>query len=239
MLCDKYKEDLTEAAASGAALPSALREHLETCAHCDATLAAQRALFTAVDLNVRRSVNAEPPDSFLPGVRSRLFEEGTLRRSWSPAWAAIAASAALILGTLIVTRDWHSGAVQEVKQTSLDSGVLPHPKEESVSKDSLKVSLGRIRSKRQEPQVSQYHVPTGELRAIVPSRNQQVIDQLIGGVARGEINGEVLLTDAHTTDVEDLQIPRIAIVTIAERSPEDANAQPFRRARGENTGNLD
>ena len=223
MLCEKYKDTLIETAANGGgALPNSLREHVETCAQCGATLAAQQALFTAVDFNMRRWANAEPPDSFLPGVRSRLTEERISRRSWSLAWAAIAASAALILGTVIATRDRHSGAVQEVKQTSLDSGAFPHPKEETVRRESPKASLTRIPSRWQESQLVQYDVAMDESRPILPTRNQQAIDQLIDAVARGEIKGEVLLTDARITDAEDLQIPRIAIATIAERAPRDA-----------------
>jgi len=175
---------------------------------------------------MRLRANAEPPDSFLPGVRSRLTEE---RISWRPrslAWAAIAASAALILGTVIVTHDRHSGAAQEVKQTSLDSGAFQHPKEEAVRTDSPKASLARIPSRWQKSQFVQYHVAMDEPRPILSTRNQQAIDQLIDAVARGEIKGEVLLTGARMTDAEDLQIPRIAIATIAERAPEDATGNP-------------
>jgi len=226
MLCEKYKDTLIETAANGGALPNSLREHVETCAQCGATLAAQQALFTAVDFNMRRWANAEPPDSFLPGVRSRLTEERISRRSWSLAWAAIAASAALILGTVIATRDRHSDAVREVKQTGLDSGAFPHPKEEAVRTDSPKASSARIPSTWQKSQFVQYDVAMDEPRPILLTRNQQALDQLIDAVARGEIRGEVLLTGARMTDAEDLQIPRIAIPTIAERAPEEATANP-------------
>jgi hypothetical protein len=221
MLCDKYKEALMEAAANGGALSNSLREHVETCAHCGAKLAAEQALFTAVDFNVRRSANAELPDSLLPSIRSRLTEERTIRRSSSPAWVAIAASAALIFLTVMATRDRHAGAVLDVKQTSPASGALPHPKEAVFSKDLPKVSFARTRGERSEPRGSQ---GMGDPRPLIPIGHQEAIDQVIGGVARGQINGEVLLTDAHLTEVEDLQIPRIAIAGIAETSPQDAKS---------------
>jgi len=47
MLCEKYKEALVEAAASGATLPNALREHVQACEHCAAVLTGERALFAA------------------------------------------------------------------------------------------------------------------------------------------------------------------------------------------------
>jgi hypothetical protein len=224
MPCDKYKEALIETAASGAALRISLREHVDACVHCSATLAAQQTLFAAVDSSIRRSANAELPDAFLLGVRSRLTAERISERSWSPAWAAIAASAALIIGTVMVTRDRHSGAVLNVKQTSPNGGVLPYPKEETFSKDSPKVPFEQIRGERHQSQVSQYPDQTGDPRPIVPVRNQQATDQLIGGVARGEINGDVLVRSAHMAEIEDLQIPRIVITTIAERLPEDAKS---------------
>ena len=224
MPCEKHKDALIEAAANGAVLPNSLREHLETCTWCGAMLAAQLALFTAVDSNMRRSANAELPDSFLPGVRSRLAEERTSKRNWSPAWAAVAASVALLIGTVMVTRDRHAGAVLDAKQTGSDSGVLPDPKEETFSKDLSKVAFARIRGKGHESQGSHSHIQTGEPRLSVPGRNKEAIDQLIGAIARGEIDGEVLLTDAPLGEVGKLQIPRIAIVSIAEISPEDTNS---------------
>jgi hypothetical protein len=221
MLCDKYEEALIEAVGNGAALPIRLREHVETCAHCGATLAAQQALVTALDLNMRRTANVEVPDSFLRGIRSCLTEERTSRRSSSPAWVAIAASAALIFLTVMATRDRHAGAVLDVKQASPASGALPHPKEAVFSKDLPKVSFARTRGERSEPRGSQ---GMGDPRPLIPTGHQEAIDQVIGGVARGQINGEVLLTDAHLTEVEDLQIPRIAIAGIAETSPQDAKS---------------
>src|SRR6267142_1283250 len=68
MLCDKYKEALIEAAASGAALPGGLREHVEVCAICGARLAAERTLFAAIDGGLDKAANAKVRSSFLPNV---------------------------------------------------------------------------------------------------------------------------------------------------------------------------
>ena len=75
MLCDDYKEAVMEAASGRAALAGSVHEHVATCARCGALLAEQRALFGAIDLGLRRSANAEIPNSFLPGVRARMAEE--------------------------------------------------------------------------------------------------------------------------------------------------------------------
>ena len=221
MSCKHYKKALIEAAATGAALPRALRDHVAACEHCRAILTTEEALFAAVDLNLRRTASAELPDSFLPRVRSRLTEERTARRYWSPAWAAVVACAALIVGTVVVTRDWHAGAVLEVKQTSPGSGVLPNPKEETFSKDSPKVSFARIRGRRHESEVSQ---EAGDPRSLIPAGHQEAIDQLIDRVGSGEIRGQVLLVDGRSGQIEGLQIPGIAIASIAEISPEDTNS---------------
>ncbi len=52
MLCDEYKDALTEAAASGAALPSYVREHVNSCAHCQRMFAARQVVFAAVDMRL-------------------------------------------------------------------------------------------------------------------------------------------------------------------------------------------
>lgn len=95
MLCDKYKEALTEAAASGAALPIPVREHVDTCVHCGATLAGEQTLFAAVDAGLYRAANAKVRSCFLPNVKANLATETAPTRKPLPGWVFVCASGAL------------------------------------------------------------------------------------------------------------------------------------------------
>jgi hypothetical protein len=97
MLCDKYKEALVEAAASDAALPNALREHLEACEHCAAMLAGERTLFAAVDAGLHKAANAKVGCSFVSNVKASLATETVPARNPIPGWALVCATGALAL----------------------------------------------------------------------------------------------------------------------------------------------
>jgi anti-sigma factor RsiW len=221
MQCDQYKEALMEAAASGAAPLEPVRRHVEACAHCRALLAEQHALFTAVDLGVRRSANAEIPNSFLPSVRIRLAEERKPKRSWSLAWAALAASAALIIGAVMVTRGWHPGTTLTVQQTNPNGEALRRAGEEKFSGASSEVSPEQIRRRQRQFQIDVGGV--ADAQPLVRAGDQDAVNQFIDRAASGEISRETLLTSEPLKRAEDLEIPRIEIATIADNPPEEAS----------------
>src|SRR6267378_94945 len=97
MLCDEYKEALIEAAASGAALPNALREHMQACEHCAAMLTGERALFAAVDAGLHKAANAKVRPSFVPNVQATLATETVPTRNPIPAWGLVCATGAIAL----------------------------------------------------------------------------------------------------------------------------------------------
>ncbi len=103
MLCDTYKEALIEAAASGAALPISLREHVGTCARCRATLAGERTLFAAVDAGLHNAANARVPSGFLPNVKANLATETVPTRNPIPVWALVCATGALALAAAFLS----------------------------------------------------------------------------------------------------------------------------------------
>src|SRR5437899_5592584 len=115
MLCEKYKEALIDAAASGAALPNALREHVQACEHCAAMLAGEQALFAAVDAGLHKAANAEVPCSFLPNVQAKLATETVPSRNPIPGWALVCAAGALAMAAafLSVPRGSHDKAHTE------------------------------------------------------------------------------------------------------------------------------
>src|SRR6267154_1631009 len=103
MLCDKYKEALIEAAASGAALPLALREHVQACGHCAAVLAGERNLFAAVDAGLHKAANAKVRPSFVPNVQATLATETVPTRNPIPAWGLVCATGALALAAAFLS----------------------------------------------------------------------------------------------------------------------------------------
>jgi len=103
MPCEKYKEALVEAAASGAALPNALREHVQACEHCAAMLAGERALFAAVDVGLHKAANAKVRPSFVPNVQTTLATETVPTRNPIPAWGLVCATGALALAVAFLS----------------------------------------------------------------------------------------------------------------------------------------
>jgi hypothetical protein len=103
MLCEKYKEALVEAAASGAALPTALREHVQACEHCSAMLAGERALFAAVDTGLHKAANAGVRSSFVLNVKANLATETVPMRNPIPSWALVCAIATLALAVVFLS----------------------------------------------------------------------------------------------------------------------------------------
>ncbi len=102
MLCDKYKEALIEAA-SGAALPIALREHVQDCEHCAAMLAGEKTLFAAVDAGLQKAANAKVRSSFVLNVKANLATETVPMRNRIPAWALVCATGALALAAAFLS----------------------------------------------------------------------------------------------------------------------------------------
>src|SRR5712672_2124956 len=103
MLCEKYKEALVEAAASGAVLPNALREHVQACEHCAAMLTGERSLFAAVDAGLHKAANAKVRSSFVPNVQATLATETVPTWNPIPAWGLVCATGALALAVAFVS----------------------------------------------------------------------------------------------------------------------------------------
>jgi anti-sigma factor RsiW len=100
MSCEGYRGKLIDGLASGEAAPGGeVAAHLRACRACREFYEAQVHLFGAIDAGVRTMVNEEVPASLLPGVRARVAENGTPRRSWNLGWgfAALAAAAVVVM----------------------------------------------------------------------------------------------------------------------------------------------
>jgi len=112
MLCDKYKEALIEAAASGTALDSSVGEHVSLCAHCQEILSAQQSIFALVDAGLRTRANVTVPGNFGHQVRAAIQTESPQERRRNSAvlaFGSLAAAAALLISILLAQSLRHGG----------------------------------------------------------------------------------------------------------------------------------
>jgi len=147
MLCEKYKEALIEAAASGAALPNALREHVQACEHCAAVLTGEQAIFAAVDAGLHKAANAKVRPSFVPNVQATLATETVPTRNPIPAWGLVCATGALALAVAFLSspRGPHDKANTEaitvqgkVPAVADEVGLSVAPEHDSYSAKAIK-----------------------------------------------------------------------------------------------------
>src|SRR5690349_10322219 len=117
MLCDKYKEKLIEAAVRGAAMPPSLRDHVNVCAHCRQTFAAQRTILSAIDIELKEIANAEVPRSFDTRVTANLPVEKMPVYSRIPTWGLVPAAGILIVAVTLL--------------------VVPHYREKQIAAESM------------------------------------------------------------------------------------------------------
>src|SRR5215469_930266 len=108
MSCERYKEALTQAAGSETPLPSAVRGHLDACAHCQGLVEREHLLLATIDAGLRRRMTADVPPSLLPGLRARFTQETAGQRERVPVWVPIAAFAALVFGIAILQSIRHA-----------------------------------------------------------------------------------------------------------------------------------
>ena len=104
MNCEKYREQVLNALASGVDSPGGkVEQHLRTCAACGAFFTAQKNLFAAIDSGISAAVNVPAPPSLLPGVRAHVANLGP-KRNWLPILvpASFALAAALFAVGLFV-----------------------------------------------------------------------------------------------------------------------------------------
>jgi hypothetical protein len=113
MPCRHYKDALIEAAASGAALQSSVRMHLDGCASCHATFEQEQSLFASMDAGLRVTANADMPVSLLPSVRARLDEESAPHRVWSLNWFVLASAAVMVVALLAARTVWRLSVTEK------------------------------------------------------------------------------------------------------------------------------
>ena len=212
MPCENYREALTEAAAADSAPSSELRSHLDGCASCRAAFAEERQLFAVVDAGLRAKANAEMPASLLPRVRANLNELSVPRRSWIPAFAAIAAAAAIVIGIVFVRGVGRrvpeqgpqtAAAARSVVPSETISAPVAVPHVETSAPSSKHRSAQEVRT------TTAVHVT--DVAVVVPAGQKQAIDALLASVQHGEVMADVLRAEKPELPLPELEVSPLAI----------------------------
>jgi hypothetical protein len=192
MLCDKYKEALTEAAASGTALPRSLLAHLGACAACHAFLATQQALFTFVDNGLRSRANVAMPSKFDHRIRAALqIQVSPARRgqSWAFAFGSIAVAAAVLLAILL-TQNLKQDQRAMPTSSAIKSKFVPaeqHPAVVSGDTKSLGPSSPGTPYSRKSALMSQRPktpvLGKAEVEVLVPRGQEELLVKYMEGIA--------------------------------------------------------
>jgi hypothetical protein len=221
MLCDKCKEALIEAAASGAALPIALREHLDACGRCRATLAGEQILFAAVDAGLHRAANAKVRSCFLPRVKANLAAETVPARNPIPRWAFVCATGALALAAafLNLPRSSHDEA---------RTGKIIASSETSASADGGRLSLAPQRkaffSARATKGPNKQNVPhttSHEPEVLIQPEEEEFLKRFYAVTRSRAFDVRAVVADEHEITPKSLAIEQIEVKNLKIENLDD------------------
>jgi hypothetical protein len=226
MPCEIYREALRETVAAAAAPSSQLRLHLDVCASCRAAFDEESQLFAAIDSGLRVAANAEVPTSLLPRVKAKLNERAVPRFSWIPAFAVIAASAAIVIA-LIYVHGTGRGDAEHISPAKATVRVVA-PRETSSVPLSANSFEKRAPSSKLKPPLaieSATQVPAEPVTVLVQAGQKQAIDALLLSLRHGQVKGEVLLAEKPDQPLRELEVPPLAIAPIELESLPDVSGQ--------------
>jgi hypothetical protein len=211
MLCDKYKEALIEAAASGAALPHALREHVQACEHCAAMLAGEQTLFAAVDARLQKAANAKVRPFFVPNVQANLATETVRMRNPIPAWALVCATAAVAVAAAFLS-------LSPGSHDKADRGVITVPSKVPAGADKLVLSVAPERKTRfsarayQAPKQQNVSIDgSHEPEVLVQPEEEEFLKRFYAAMGNPAVDAKVVVSDDQEANPKSLVIERIEV----------------------------
>jgi len=233
MLCDKYKKELIEAAASSAALPGPVNEHLSLCVHCHGIFAAQQSLFALVDVGLHSRVNVTVPGNFDDRVRAasqiRARQED---RNYSAVLAcgSLAAAAAVLMAILLAQNLKH-GAKETARTATVESNLLssPHPTVLSSEAASLRPSSPRSAhshgSALGATQGSKASVRRREEpKVLVPEGQEELLAKYMEGIAARKARVTFSADLQHEPNMKPVEVPSIEISELVVKPLSDLSS---------------
>jgi hypothetical protein len=224
MLCDKYKEALIVAAASGAALPIPLREHMNACTRCRATFAAEEKLFAAIASSLRERANSRYRASFASRVEAALDEQPRSRRFIAPKWALVSAAAVLAcVGFGAQEFRQRVRAPQSALKTApaLERATLGPEKTAIATLGRSSIFRGLAKSDPRNTQAA-LHV-MDEPEVLVPPDEREAFGKFVASLPQREGVAQALLHPAAKSEEESfpMELIQIAQLEIKPLEPQD------------------
>lgn len=220
MLCDKYKEALIEAAASGAALPSALSEHVSFCADCREIFAAQQSMFALVDAELRSRANVTVPGNFHHRVRAALQGETAQDRKRHSAilgFGWLAAAAALLL-SIVWTQNLKHGARDPAGNSVVESKLVASPESSALSGNgkgpvpsSPPRGDSRVSTSRSEQPSKASLRRHDEPEVLVPQGQEELLAKYMEGMAARKARVTFSADLQHEPNMKPVEVPSIEI----------------------------
>lgn len=234
MPCENYKHALTEAAASGAdpanalrsnAKMAALRAHFESCASCRTAFAEEQALFISIDAGLHATANAEVPASLLPRVRAQLNGRSISPRPWVPAWAVLAAAAALVLATVSFRGRRHDVSGQNPHSGTLAHAVLPAKIPAAPIGAPPQTNSGQRTNRHSLPSKVQVSASNEKAPVLLPAGQKAVIDAWLDALQRGKVKANDPLAPKSDLPVQVLQILPLDVSPIEMKPLSDVSGE--------------
>jgi hypothetical protein len=221
MLCDKYKEALIKAAASGTALPIPVREHVDGCGRCRATLAAEQTLFAAVDAGLHRDANAKMRSCFLPKVKANLAAETVPARNPIPRWAFVCATGALALATAFLTlpRGPHdearTGKIIASSETPASAGV------ETLSQAPDRKTFFSARASKAPNKQNVSHTTRHEPEVLIQPEEEESLKRFYAVTRNRAVDVRAVVADEHEITPKPLAIEQIEVKNLKIENLDD------------------
>jgi len=233
MLCDKYKEDLIEAAASSAALPGPVSEHVSFCAHCHGIFGAQQSLFALVDAGLRSRVNVAVPENFDDRVRAASQVQARQEhRNYSAVLAcgSLAAAAAVLMAILLAQNLKH-GAKETARTATVERNLLSSLHPTVLSSEAASLRPGSPRSAHSHgsalgvTQGSKVSVRWQEHpKVLVPEGQEELLAKYMEGIAARKARVTFSADLQHEPNMKPVEFPSIEISELVVKPLSDLSS---------------
>ena len=231
MLCDEYKDALNEAAA-GADAPATLREHLDACARCRATLAAQQTLFTVIDAGLRSRANVGVPGNFEHRVRAALEVQTPQKaRRYSLAFAlgSMAAAAAVAIAILLTHNPNQNGkertaSARERTEAPVSPLAAVRGDGKEIPPSSREAQSSRSTGLHGRQRLNRATAGNKNVEVLVPGGQEELLVKYMEGVAVRRPRVVISASLQHEPDMKPVEVSPVEISALVVKPLADLSA---------------
>ena len=232
MLCDKYKEALIEAAASGAALPIPVREHVDVCGRCRATLATQQTIFSAIDAGLHSRTNLEVPANFDHRVRAALeLQASRKERRYSSVFAFGSLAAAAVVAMAILLTHNPNQRTQERPPLAVEQvgALASHSTSARSGSNQIEPSSPQSAHSRANTLNFPHSAKGGALRnksveVLVPEGQEELLVKYMQGIAARRPQVAISASLQHELDMKPIDVSPVEISALVVKPLPDLSS---------------